>query len=73
MIESIDMSLCNGCGICIRSCMSDVIRMDEKTKKPIIKYPDDCAACLVCQMDCPRKAIRASSKLRVIQITAWGI
>jgi NAD-dependent dihydropyrimidine dehydrogenase PreA subunit len=73
VIEGIDNSLCNGCGICIKSCMSDVLRMDEKTEKPIIKYPDDCSACLVCEMDCPQNAIRATSKLRVVQITSWGL
>jgi NAD-dependent dihydropyrimidine dehydrogenase PreA subunit len=73
VIETIDMSLCNGCGICIRSCMSDVIRMDEKTNEPIIKYRDDCATCLVCQMDCPKKAINISPKIPVRQITSWGL
>jgi len=73
MIESIDTALCNGCGICINSCMSDVIRMDAKTGMPVIKYPDDCSACLVCQMDCPEQAIHATSKLQMIQITSWGL
>jgi NAD-dependent dihydropyrimidine dehydrogenase PreA subunit len=73
VIESIDMALCNGCGMCVSSCMSDVIRMDEDTEEPVIKYPDDCASCLVCQMDCPQKAIHISSKIRVIQTTSWGL
>jgi NAD-dependent dihydropyrimidine dehydrogenase PreA subunit len=73
MIESIDFSLCNGCGLCIDSCMSDVIRMDDETDRPTIKYPDDCAACLVCQIDCPQNAISASSKTRVIPNTSWGL
>ena len=73
MIESIDLSICDGCGLCVKSCMSDVIRMDEQTDKPIIKYLDDCSACLVCQMDCPQNAICASSKTRVIPITSWGL
>jgi len=29
-IERIDPKLCNGCGICVNSCMLDVIRMDEE-------------------------------------------
>jgi NAD-dependent dihydropyrimidine dehydrogenase PreA subunit len=73
VIESIDASLCNGCGICIDSCMSDVIRMDETTNEPVIKYPEDCATCLVCQMDCPEKAIMVSPKILVRQITSWGL
>ena len=73
MIESIDMSVCNGCGICVTSCMSDVIRMDNKTGQPIIKYREDCATCLVCQMDCPTKAIQIATKIPVRQITSWGL
>jgi NAD-dependent dihydropyrimidine dehydrogenase PreA subunit len=73
VIESIDMTLCNGCGICVRSCWSDVIRMDEQTEDVIIKYRDDCSSCAVCEMDCPKKAIHVSPKLPVRQITCWGI
>jgi len=73
VIESIDTSLCNGCGICVDSCMSDVIRIDEKTEQPIIRYRDDCATCSVCEMDCPQKAIRVSPRTAVRQITSWGL
>lgn len=73
MIDSIDMSLCNSCGICVRSCWSDVIRIDETTGEPVIKYRDDCSTCAVCQMDCPKDAIRVSQKTPVRQITCWGI
>jgi len=73
VIEKIDMDLCNGCGICIESCWPDVLRMDEKTQEPIIKYRDDCATCGLCEMDCPTKAIRVSPKILVRRITSWGV
>jgi NAD-dependent dihydropyrimidine dehydrogenase PreA subunit len=44
---------CNGCGICISCCPQDVFRLNEQTKKAIIKYPDDCVACWSCEDYCP--------------------
>ena len=41
-IERIDAELCTGYGICVDSCPMDVIRMDEKGEKAVIKYHEDC-------------------------------
>ena len=46
---------CIGCGVCVQSCMNDVLRM--KKGKAAIVYPDDCSACFACEVDCPREAI----------------
>jgi MinD superfamily P-loop ATPase len=46
---------CIGCGVCVESCMNDVIRM--KRGKAHIAYQEDCAGCFVCREDCPREAI----------------
>ena len=61
-IERIDPDLCNGCGICVETCQMDVIRMDEKKKKAVIKYPEDCETglCAICEIDCPQHAIYVS-------------
>ena len=56
-IERIDTDLCNGCGICSDTCSADVIRMDDKEKKAVIKYREDCAACALCEYECPEHAI----------------
>jgi NAD-dependent dihydropyrimidine dehydrogenase PreA subunit len=54
-IKEIDPYRCIGCGVCVQSCMNDVIRM--KKGKAYIAYKDDCCACFFCVEDCPREAI----------------
>jgi len=56
-IRKIDYQLCNGCEICVDNCPMDVLRMDEKTMKPFIKYLRDCQSCFLCEVDCPVGAI----------------
>lgn len=70
-IERIDPELCNGCGICVDSCCKDVLRMDEKGKKAIIKYPDDCMLRTICEIECPQNAIYVSPKKCMPAATAW--
>lgn len=71
-IERIDSELCNGCGICVNSCSMDVIRMDEESKKAIIKYPEDCMLCDFCELDCPENAIYVSPVKSAPLILSWG-
>ncbi|MFC1979853.1 ferredoxin family protein [Chloroflexota bacterium] len=56
-IRKIDYVLCNSCEICVEVCPMDVIRMDEKTERPFIKYLRDCQSCFLCMDDCPEGAI----------------
>lgn len=53
----VDPNKCNGCGICVEMCLGDVLRMDENTKLPFTKYPDDCWYCGACEADCPEGAL----------------
>jgi len=71
-IERIDPELCNGYGLCVDSCPADVIRMDKKSKKAIIKYPEDCVLCGWCLDTCPEDAISVSPVKTSPLIVSWG-
>ena len=72
-IERIDPELCNGCGICVKSCPADVIRLDKESKKAVIRYPHDCVVCCWCIADCPQDAVTISPAVRTVPLfTSWG-
>lgn len=50
-IDRIDPKLCTGCGTCVDSCPVDVIRLDNKSKKAVIRYVEDCMLCGWCAED----------------------
>ncbi len=52
---NIDQKLCTGCGACMDSCPTDVIRIKEL--KAYVKYGEDCQGCFLCEFDCPVDAI----------------
>lgn len=53
----IDMEKCTGCKQCYKACFVDVIRWDDTAKKPIVKYPEECATCNWCELICPVGAV----------------
>ncbi len=71
-IESIDAELCNGCGICVKICPMDVLRMDDDDKKAVIRYPEDCMLCEFCALDCPVQAITISPQKSAPLLVSWG-
>ncbi|BCS95267.1 [Fe-S]-binding protein [Desulfoluna limicola] len=63
---------CIGCGTCVKTCPTDVIRQDPKTKKAVIKYAADCQICHLCRMYCPVDAITISSDKSIPVVVSWG-
>jgi NAD-dependent dihydropyrimidine dehydrogenase PreA subunit len=63
---------CIGCGTCVKTCPTDVIRQDAKTKKAIIAYPADCQICHLCRMYCPVDAITISPEKSIPVVVSWG-
>ncbi len=59
-IEELVKERCTGCGICFSACPQDVFRMDSRTGKALIEYPEDCVACWSCEMFCPVHCIKVS-------------
>jgi NAD-dependent dihydropyrimidine dehydrogenase PreA subunit len=70
-IEVIDPALCNGCGICVRNCPMDVIRMNRETGKAEIRYQNDCMLCGQC-LECPEKAIYLRPGWPGSVLLGWG-
>ncbi|MBK1721252.1 4Fe-4S dicluster domain-containing protein [Thiocystis violacea] len=69
-ISSIDG--CIGCGTCVQSCPTDVIRMDPGTGKAVIRYVADCQICHLCRMYCPVDAITITPDKSIPVVVSWG-
>ena len=70
-IERIDQEKCDGCGICVNSCATDVIRIDKETNKAVIVYPQECNCCDYCELDCPLNAIYVNPERHSALMVGW--
>ncbi|MDO6694786.1 4Fe-4S dicluster domain-containing protein [Aliiglaciecola sp. 3_MG-2023] len=65
------ISGCIGCEVCIKSCPTDVIKLDNKTKKAVIAYPEDCQICHLCRLYCPVGAITITPEKSIPVMVSW--
>jgi NAD-dependent dihydropyrimidine dehydrogenase PreA subunit len=63
---------CIGCGECVLTCPTDVLRLNETTQMAEIRYPEACQVCYLCQQYCPVGAITIESGKTIPAVTAWG-
>jgi len=61
----IDADKCTGCGLCVRDCPADALRLEKKSRDEfrLIHYPARCAYCGQCEDSCQRGAIGHSNAL----------
>ena len=70
-VELKQIENCIGCGSCVLTCPCDVFRLDEKAKKTVIAYPEDCQVCSMCTIYCPTGAIFVTHGKITKPITAY--
>lgn len=71
-VERINPDLCVGCQQCFNICYADVIRMDEKSGKAVVQYPQDCVLCCWCYAVCPVNAVVLTAVRTSPIFTSWG-
>ena len=52
----VNPNACTGCGVCVETCPTDVLRLD-RAQKAHMAYAEDCQGCFVCEWDCAYEAI----------------
>jgi NAD-dependent dihydropyrimidine dehydrogenase PreA subunit len=57
----VNRDACTGCGICVETCPTDVLRLDQ-SEKACMAYAEDCQGCFVCEWDCAYEAIRVKMR-----------
>lgn len=68
-IRPIDQEKCVGCGLCVKACPMDVIRLSEK--KAAVRYVEECMCCAACEEVCPVSAIFVSPEKHDPLMVSW--
>lgn len=63
---------CKGCGECVLACPCDVLRVDEETRKCVVKYPYDCQLCNLCVYYCQFDALELTGNKDGKLVLGWS-
>ncbi|MCD8073890.1 MAG: ferredoxin family protein [Lachnospiraceae bacterium] len=70
-VVRIDLNRCIGCKNCVEICPMDVFYFDEKARKSVLAYPENCQSCGQCYLNCRGRAIGMSNDTYGYPITAF--
>jgi 2-oxoglutarate ferredoxin oxidoreductase subunit delta len=59
----VNRDFCKGCGICVAFCPKEVLELDDH-EKAVVKQPEKCNACMLCELRCPDIAIEVRSEVQ---------
>jgi ferredoxin len=74
-VNTVDMNLCNACGLCVESCQFDALTMEDTA----VVNRTRCVGCGVCVTACPDQALilvrRPENEIKPVpaSIIEWGI
>jgi len=60
-VVEVNRAFCKGCGICVAFCPKAVLQLDEH-EKAVVERPEECNACMLCELRCPDIAIEVRSE-----------
>ena len=68
-IRPIQQEKCVGCGLCVKACPMDVIRLEGA--KAAVRYVEECKCCAACEDVCPTGAIYVSPGKEQPLMVSW--
>ena len=58
---AVDAEMCSACGVCVESCQTDAMQLDQETEVPDVDL-GRCLGCGLCVPSCPEEAIALRKK-----------
>ena len=64
----IDQDLCIGCGLCVRVCANDGVKVENRRAS----ITENCIACGLCVDACPKGAVCRETSRASADLSAWS-